>query len=245
MPARSSSQAVRRAPWSSGRVSSTQTWREPAALPGRAQHAAGGAVAAGGQRAGVAVGERAVARREQLGARARRGAGRRASCSRVQLARAGERVGRPSTWSRAQAEVHRGRPRRRAAAPPRRPRSGRRAPARRPRRSRSPARRAPPACGCSPPPRPASRSAASAPRRAARAGRARAARRPRSAAARSCGRRARARPEAGAGRNVSGLLDESALLEVLARPPTRASSCRGRRGRSAPASPSSVRPLLT
>ena len=66
MPSRASSQAVSRAPCSSGRVSSTQT-SPPARAPRRLDDAQRGADAGGGERAGVAVGQHAVAGREQLG----------------------------------------------------------------------------------------------------------------------------------------------------------------------------------
>ena len=58
MPARSSSQAVSRPPWSSGRVSSTQHVLDLASRVGAADGAERRAVAAGRERAGVAVGER-------------------------------------------------------------------------------------------------------------------------------------------------------------------------------------------
>ena len=68
MPSCASSHAVRRAPCSSGRVSSTQTAAPGRAACGRAHHAERRAVAARRERAGVAVGEHARARGEQLGA---------------------------------------------------------------------------------------------------------------------------------------------------------------------------------
>ncbi len=68
MPSRSSSQAVSRAPCRSGRVSSTQTAaRRPARMRG-GDDADRRADAGGGERAGVAVREHAVAGREEPGA---------------------------------------------------------------------------------------------------------------------------------------------------------------------------------
>ena len=154
---------------------------EPAALPGRAQHAARGPVAAGGERAGVAVRERARAALEQLGAEpgqppvrlvllaVQRGAPPRARRGRRGTARAPRRGSRRSAASSA------------AARRPR-PRGRRRAPCRTRRPARWPARRARQAFGCSRPPARPSRSGSSAPPRAAPAGRAPAGRRPRSAA---------------------------------------------------------------
>ena len=71
MPAWRSSHAVSRAPCRSGPRLVDPDLGEPAGLPGGAQHAAGGAVAAGGERAGVAVRERTVAGSEALGAEPR------------------------------------------------------------------------------------------------------------------------------------------------------------------------------
>ena len=67
MPARSSSHAVRRAPWRSGRVSSTRTRSSRPRSAGGAERADRGAVAAGREAAGVAVRQRARARLEELG----------------------------------------------------------------------------------------------------------------------------------------------------------------------------------
>ena len=119
---------------------------EPAALPGGAQHAAGGAVAAGGERAGVAVRERAVAGREQLGAELPPGARSASSCSACS-----SRASASASCAASTARVpRRGSPpwAARSGAAPRRPRGPRRAPCRMRRRGRSPARRARPACGC-------------------------------------------------------------------------------------------------
>ena len=71
MPSLTSSHAVRREPCMTGRVSSTQTSATLAALVGGADHAERGAVAGGGQRAGVAVGEHARARPAPARRRAR------------------------------------------------------------------------------------------------------------------------------------------------------------------------------
>ena len=68
MPSAISSQAVRRAPCRKGRVSSAKTWMLLALLDGGADDAEGGAVAAGGQGAGVAVGEDAALVGQQRGA---------------------------------------------------------------------------------------------------------------------------------------------------------------------------------
>ena len=178
----SSSQAVRRAPWSSGRVSSTHTSREPPLLPGREQHAARRAVARRGERARVAVGERAVALPEALGARAARRRSPRSCSGWSRRAVASGSAAQPALDRPGQ--VHGRRPGVDGARPP--PRDRQRARARRPRPRRSPVRRVRRACGCS---RPPARALAGdqRPRPAAPAGRARAVRRARSAA--GCRRR--------------------------------------------------------
>ncbi len=68
MPSTCSSQAVSRAPWSQGRVSSTHTEMSRVAGRGRTDHAERRAVAGRGEGAGVAVREDAVAGLEQRGA---------------------------------------------------------------------------------------------------------------------------------------------------------------------------------
>ena len=65
IPAVSSSHAVRRAPCSSGRVSSTQTCASRSRSQAASSAPDGAAVAAGGETAGVAVRERARPGREQ------------------------------------------------------------------------------------------------------------------------------------------------------------------------------------
>ena len=93
MPSLDSSQAVSRAPWRNGRVSSAKTRDRLAGLDGAADHAERGAVAGRGQRAGVAVRQharlvgqqrRAVARRWRGSSRRpRRGCGRPRAASRA------------------------------------------------------------------------------------------------------------------------------------------------------------------
>ena len=68
MPSCSSSQTVRRAPCSQGRVSPANTWSMRSCGDAGADHAQRGAETGGGQRAGVAVGQHAAAGRDQLGA---------------------------------------------------------------------------------------------------------------------------------------------------------------------------------
>ena len=70
MPRRCSSQAVSRAPWSSGRVSSAKTWSGLALLVGGEDDGQGGAVVGRGQAAGVAVGQDPLPRPDQRGAEA-------------------------------------------------------------------------------------------------------------------------------------------------------------------------------
>ena len=164
----------------------------------RADHAEGGAVAAGGERPGVAVGEDPLAARRRAplrrgpSPRRRRGrparwpAPRRAapaarSPSAVRASDRALALERPAQVDRRRARGVEHRNRRRGGGPP--PGSRRRAPRRRPRRCRSPARRAPPAGGWLRRAPARSRSRASAPRAAAASGRAAAAGRPASAAA--------------------------------------------------------------
>ena len=101
IPARPSSHAVSRAPWSSGRVSSTHTCASRPRSQAGAQHAARGAVAAGGERAGVAVGQRPVARVEQLRAQVGQRAGR------PPAGRDGARARAPAGRSSAERALHR------------------------------------------------------------------------------------------------------------------------------------------
>ena len=145
IPASSSSQAVRRAPWSNGRVSSTRTCSRSPCLPRRAQRADGRPVAAGGEPAGVAVRQRARPGEEQ-----RRGVRRHRPAALdllgVDLSRPLGGIAVPARHLRERpGEVDRGRARARRAprmlrrGPPRaRPRLRSRTPP----RSRSPARRA-------------------------------------------------------------------------------------------------------
>ena len=67
MPRCCSSQVVSRAPCSSGRVSSAKTAKRPALLGGGEHHGQGGAVIRGGQAAGVAMRQDALAFADQLG----------------------------------------------------------------------------------------------------------------------------------------------------------------------------------
>ena len=206
---------MRRAPWSSGRVSSTQTWPTLPAAPGGLDDAERRAVARGGQRAGVAVGEHPRSARRKRGAvladpavdptsSACSSRAQSRSAAAAPPAPAGVRledlpprssaqrrltaVGRvlPSSAETSSKRVRERRPDRAPSAAP--------APGRRPPRRRSPARRARPGGGWRPPPARASRSRSRPPRRAAGSGRGAGARGPPSAWGRTTrGRRRRGR----------------------------------------------------